>query len=112
MVKAIEEGLALIEERQKLTKLADHSDTGWLMVAEYMYQQDELAEDSDDEKRINKAERSAERKLLKKRKGTGKGKAPVMAERSKVAWPQQHSTAGQWQLGQQASPTPWRPLGK
>ena len=72
-VKASEEGLALIEERQKLIKLANHSDTGWLMFAEY--QEDELAEDIDDEKRIEKAERSAERKLLKKRKGASKGKA-------------------------------------
>ena len=47
-VQAIEEGPSLIKERQKLIKLADRSDTGWLMVAEY--QENELAEDSDHEK--------------------------------------------------------------
>ena len=109
-VQAIEEGLALIEDRQKLIKLADRSDTGWLMVAEY--QEDELAEDSDDEKRIEKAEKRAERKLLKKRKGAGKGKAPVMPDKARGGWAQQRSTAGQWQLGQQAPLTPWRSLGK
>ena len=73
-MQAIEENLAFIQDRQKLIKLANHSDTGWLMVAEY--QDDELAEDTDDEKRIEKAERSAEGKLLKKTKGAGKGKGP------------------------------------
>ena len=80
------------------------------MVVEY--QEDKLAEDSNDEKRIEKAERSAERKLLKKRKGTGKGKAPVMAKKPQSSWLQQRSTACQWQFGQYAPPMIWRPLGK
>ena len=76
------------------------------------YQEDELAEDSDDEKRIEKEERIAERKLLKKRKGAGKGKTPVMADKAQGGWSQQCLTAGQWQLGQLAVLTPGRSLGK
>lgn len=83
-MKVIEEGLPLIEEKQKMIKLADRSETGWLMDAEY--QEDKFAEDSDDEKRIEKTEQSVERKLLKKRKGTGKGKAPVMEEKPRGSW--------------------------
>ena len=64
--KSLKEGLALLCERQKLIKLADRSEHGWGVVAEYTA--DELAEDSDDEKRIFKAEKAAERKAAKRRK--------------------------------------------
>ena len=64
--KNLEQGLALLSERQKLIKLADRSEHGWGVVAEYTA--DELAEDSDDEKRIFKAEKAAERKAAKRRK--------------------------------------------
>ena len=64
--KSLEQGLALLYERQKLIKLADRSEHGWGVVAEYTA--DELAEDSDDEKRIFKAEKAAERKAAKRRK--------------------------------------------
>ena len=40
----------LLHERQKLIKIADRSDRGWATVDEYV--EDELAEDSDDEKRL------------------------------------------------------------
>ena len=46
----LEEGLKLLADGQKLIKLADRSDHGWGLVAEYTA--DELAENSDDEKRI------------------------------------------------------------
>ena len=64
--EAISAGRKLIAERQKLIKIADRSDLGWAVVAEYTA--DELAEDSDDEKRLEKAERAAERKAAKRRK--------------------------------------------
>ena len=64
--EAIEKGVRLLSERQKLIKIADRSDFGWGVVAEYMA--DELAEDSDDEKRLDKAEKAAERKAGKKKK--------------------------------------------
>ena len=100
-IQEIEEGLALIEERQKLIKLADRSDTGWLMVAEY--QEDKFAKDSDDKKRIEKAEQSTETKLSKKRKRAGKGKAPWTAEKPCGGLSHQRSAASQWQLGQRTS---------
>ena len=57
----------LLAERQKLIKIADRSENGWGVVAEYTV--DELADDSDDEKRTEKAEKAAERKAgLRKRK--------------------------------------------
>ena len=54
----------LIAERQKLIKIADHSELDWAVVSEYTA--DELADDSNDEKRLEKAEKSAERKAATK----------------------------------------------
>ena len=48
--KTAKRTINLIERRQKLIKLADKSEAGWLAVDEY--ESDELAEDSADEKRI------------------------------------------------------------
>ena len=63
----LQQGSALLAERQKLIKIADRSANGWSVVAEYTA--DELAADSDDEKRLEKAEKAAERKAgLRKRK--------------------------------------------
>ena len=64
--EALKRGTKLIEERQKLIKLADRSEFGWSVVDEYTA--DELAVDSDDEKRIEKAEKLAEKKALRKKK--------------------------------------------
>ena len=47
---AVEEGEKLINERQKLIRIADRSEHGWATVEEY--EEDELAEDSDDEKKL------------------------------------------------------------
>ena len=55
--KEIAEGKSSLNDRQKLIMLADQSKFGWGTVAEYV--QNELAEDSDDEKRIWKAESRA-----------------------------------------------------
>ena len=51
-----------LRHRQKIIKLADKSEAGWLAVKEY--QTEELASDSEDEKRIKKAQERA----LKKKK--------------------------------------------
>lgn len=93
--RTIKEGMSLLEERQKMIKLADRSDYGWELVNEY--ETDELAEDSDDEKRISKAEKAAEQRLLKKKK--------VAAQKKGVAkWsPREH--ADWWQ------PANWRQAG-
>ena len=63
--ESLKEGVQLIEERQKLIKIADRSDGGWLTAQEY--ETDEIADDSDNEKRIARAERQAEK--LKKKRG-------------------------------------------
>jgi hypothetical protein len=69
----LQEGKAAIYGRIKLIKLADKSEHGWQTVAEYVT--NELAENSDDEKRIDRAERTAEKKAKKKAKSTSAAKA-------------------------------------
>ena len=61
---ALENGKNLIRKRMKLIKLADRED--WATVAEYM--SDDMASDSEDEKRINRARRAATAKLEKQKK--------------------------------------------
>ena len=62
--------LASIQMQQKLFKLADKSEAGWLAVDEY--ESDELADDSEDDKKIRRAQDKAARKkkqlLLSRRK--------------------------------------------
>ena len=65
----LKEGIKAIEVRQKHIKIADRSELGWAVVA--VYEDDELASDSDDEKRIYRAEREAERVAKRKRPGGG-----------------------------------------
>ena len=62
----VESGTELVSERIKAVKLADKSEFGWATVNEYL--SDELASDSDDEKRIYRAERRAERKVNKEKR--------------------------------------------
>ena len=64
--KEIAEGTSFLARRQKLIKLADRSESRWAVVEEY--DADVLADDSDDEKKIEKAEKAAKRKLAKRRK--------------------------------------------
>ena len=52
--------LAEVQKRQKLIKLADKSEAGWLAVEKY--ERNDLVDDSDDEKRIKKAQQKAPRK--------------------------------------------------
>ena len=53
-----------------MIKIADSSEYGWQVVAEY--EADELVSGSEDEKKIEKAEKAAERKAQKKKRGLGK----------------------------------------
>lgn len=55
----------LLKHRQKIIKLADQSEHGWKMVTEY--EANPVASDSDDEKRIYKAEARASRKARSER---------------------------------------------
>ena len=63
---AVKQSRRLIAERQKLLKIADRSEYGLGVVAEYTT--DEVAEGSDDEKRLERAEKAAEQKTAKRRK--------------------------------------------
>eukprot|EP00731_Ephydatia_muelleri_P001926 Em0001g1926a len=65
-VHSLQKAAEMLERRMKLIKMADRSEYGWAVVAEY--ESDELAVDSDDEKRISRAEKEAEKKWLRKRK--------------------------------------------
>lgn len=51
---SLEKGEKLLSERQKHILLADKSDFGWSLIREY--KRNDLAEDSDDEKKIIRAE--------------------------------------------------------
>ena len=75
----LEEGLKMIAERQKLIKLANRSEFGWGVVVEYTA--DELADNSDDKKKIEKAEMAAERKAAKKKAAQ---KVPTMKRAMQV----------------------------
>jgi hypothetical protein len=55
------EGMSLLNYRQKIIKIADSSDLGWRVVQEY--EANPLADDSEDEKKLLKAESRAERKV-------------------------------------------------
>ena len=59
--EALKEGEALISARQKVIRIADRSEFGWATVEEY--EEDELADNSDDEKRLYRAELRAGRKV-------------------------------------------------
>jgi hypothetical protein len=56
----ISEGIGIVQERQKMIKLADMSDSGWKVFQEY--ERNPIAYDSEDEKRTNRALSKAERK--------------------------------------------------
>ena len=60
--KAAKRRTKFIKRRQKLIKLADKSEAGWLALHEY--ESDELAEDSADDKHIRKTQDKAVRKKV------------------------------------------------
>ena len=58
--KLIAEGKLIIKKRQKLIRIADKNRDGCLVVQEY--ESNDLASDSEDEKKIRKAKAAAEKK--------------------------------------------------
>ena len=62
----LDSGTEVVFKRIKVIKMADKSDFGWSTVNEYL--SDELASNSDDEKRMYRAERRAERKTKERRR--------------------------------------------
>ena len=83
---SIYEGKDILQHRQKLIKLADKSEVGWKLVDEY--ESHELADDSDDEKRILKAENRAARKIrdISSRSRRGFGYTYRGAYRGRATW--------------------------
>ena len=67
--KLVAEGGQLIKKQQKLIKLADRSKDGWLVLQEY--ESDELASNSEDEKKIRRAKLSAEKKNKESKASSG-----------------------------------------
>ena len=60
-IAKLNEGIELIDQRQKLIHIADKSDYGWKTVGEYL--DNELADDDQDAKKMKKAEKEAQRKI-------------------------------------------------
>ena len=58
---ALEEGTGIVSKRIKALKLADKSEFGWQTINEYL--SDEFGSNSDDGKRMYRAERRAEKKI-------------------------------------------------
>ena len=56
----IQEAIANLEKRNKLVKLADKSEVGWAIADEY--QKDQLASNSEDDRKIRKAKKAAKAK--------------------------------------------------
>nr|XP_034316000.1 uncharacterized protein LOC117685658 [Crassostrea gigas] len=93
----IAEGLDIIKNRQKLIKLADSSEAGWRAVDEYT--KNPIASDSEDEKKISKAQTRADRKVkeakAKKRKDFRDSARPYQ----KPSWSQTSADNTTWKSG-------------
>ena len=98
-----------IAKRQKHIKVADRSDYGWATVQAYAT--DDLASGLDDEKRLEKAEKEAERQAAKKRKGASgnKRKASNWSDNPGPS-SRREAPAGMMQPGKPSTgPVPQRP---
>ena len=71
-IQRVKEGKDLLVQRNKLIIIADSCDGGWATVNEY--ERRPVASDSDDDKRIRKADSAAIAKLAKKKSGFAKRK--------------------------------------
>ena len=65
------EGIDLINKRMKIIKIADRSEFGWATVKEY--EADDLASNSDDERRLYRSEKRAKRAILKAKRSKRRG---------------------------------------
>ena len=87
----LNEGIPLLNNRQKIIKLADKSELGWATVQEYVC--DDLADDDADAAKIKKAEKRAAAKFKslqeKKRKSSAKfsSSAPSPNNASRIGGP-------------------------
>ncbi|XP_071122449.1 uncharacterized protein [Mytilus edulis] len=78
--QSISEGLDILRHRQKLVKLADQSESGWKTVTEY--ETHSLADDSEDEKRIIRAENKAARKIKNEKQSKQHRSTPYSTSQS------------------------------
>ena len=76
----ISEGIGIVQERQKMIKLADTSDLGRKVVQEY--ERNPIAYDPEDEKRTNRALSKAERKSKPEKANRRLRTTPYNKERS------------------------------
>ena len=82
----VDEGEKLVAERQKHIRIADRSENGWATVEEYV--EDELADNSDDEKRLSRADARAGKKLKSSaQRGSRFVKRPGPARRTPANFP-------------------------
>ena len=90
--KILEEGRKLIAGRQKLILLVNRSQHGWDLVKQY--EANELAEGSNDERKIRKAEKVAEKEAVKRaaahKKSTRGMRRPALYQRDQrvATWPE------------------------
>ena len=78
--RSLDEGIALVNKRTKVIKMADKSQYSWATVEEYL--SNELASDTDDEKRIIRSENKASRKAKEaKRKRTYRNRSNFRPDR-------------------------------
>ena len=99
---SLEKGEKLLSERQKHILLADKSDFGWSLIREY--KRNDLAEDSDDEKKIIRAEARA-RTQAKQNSARNKTKFVSNRGESLVPSPVETSTSRQFYMNS-ARPSP------
>jgi len=66
VLKELTEAQRLLTQRVRLIKIADRSEHGWATVAEY--EADILALDSEDEKRISREEKEAQKKAVARKR--------------------------------------------
>ena len=69
--EVVKEGTEVVKNRQKPIRITDRSELGWAVVNEYG--EDELANGSDNEKRIARAVATAERKVAQLKRKSGQG---------------------------------------